>query len=101
MKVSPRGTFHGDAARLGVACPKEETSGPCRGAVKLLHPRTHELLARGTFRVAAGRRAKVKLEGRGLPETRRRIAALARVRGADLLDNTARVQRTVKLRRGR
>ena len=99
MRIAAAGTFGDGLAHLKLGCPKAETSGPCHGRVRLLAAGSHKLLATGTFRIEAGRHAKVELEGRALPRGRHSLEALARVRGADLLHNAARVKREVKLRR--
>jgi Tol biopolymer transport system component len=98
MRIGTVARLHGGSARLRLACPKDERSGPCHGVAVLLRPSSHRVLARGRFRIRAGRRARVELAGRSL--SRRDIKrALARVRGADLLGNAATVTRAVRLRR--
>jgi hypothetical protein len=99
MRIAATGTFGDGIAHLRLGCPKAETSGPCHGRVRLLGVSTHRPLATGTFRIKAGRHAKVELDGRALPRGRGSLEALARVRGADMLHNAARMKREVKLRR--
>lgn len=91
--------IRGEGARLRLRCPKVERSGPCHGRVRLLSPKSHRPLARGSFRIAAGRAAQVKLTGRGLSQRSGKV--LARVRGADMLGNRRTVSALVTLRRGR
>ena len=88
--VTDRGT------KLRLRCPRSEKSGPCRGRVKLLSPKRHRLLARGSFRIPAGKSRAVLLKG-SLPRWASR--ALARVRGADMLGNRRTVSAVVRLRR--
>ncbi len=97
MGIAREGILVDGGARLRLSCPKAERSGPCHGRVRLVHPRTHRALAAGTFRIPAGRAAKVTLKGAGLPD--RALRLLARVRGADLLGNRRTVSATVELRR--
>lgn len=98
MRIASAGTFGGGVAHLRLGCPKVETSGPCHGRARLLAPGSHKVLASGTFRIRAGRHAKIALRGRALPHGDRSLTALARIRGADLLHNAARVHATVELR---
>jgi hypothetical protein len=98
MRVASSGTYRDGAARLHLTCPKAEESGPCRGRVRLLAVGSKRPLATGSFQIGVGRRSKVVLRGSGLPR-RGTIRATARVKGADLLHNVARVRATVKLRR--
>jgi hypothetical protein len=98
MDIAAGGTFGDGVAHLRLSCPKSETSGPCHGNARLLS-RGGKLLASGTFRIKVGRRARVDLHGSGLPRGRGALRAIARVRGADMLHNAARVHRRVTLRR--
>lgn len=91
------GLFEG-GVKLRLRCPKAEKSGPCRGRVKLLTPKRNRPLAKGSFRIGAGRSRVVPLRGAVPPRARR---LLARVRGADLLGNRRTVTAVVRLRRGR
>ena len=96
MRISPRGTVRASGfARVRVACPKDEASGPCRGAVTL--SRGRRLLGRAGFRIAAGRRGQVAVR---LPRTLRPLHSmrvLARVRGVDRLGNPAVTTGSVRL----
>jgi WD40 repeat protein len=96
MKIAARGTFGDGGVHLRLGCPKAETSGPCHGRAKLLS-RAGKVLASGSFRIGAGRHALVELDGRNLPR-RGSLSVIARVRGADMLHNAARVHATVELR---
>lgn len=98
MLIGASGTFGDGVARLRIGCPKGETSGPCHGRAKLLS-RSGKLLASGTFRIKAGRHARVVLKGSRLIRRGGALRAVARVRGADRLNNAARVHRRVTLRR--
>ncbi len=100
MAVAAHGSLGAKGARLSLRCPKSETSGPCRGRVRLLS-QTSKLLGAGTFRIRAGRRGKVMLRGKNLPAPGDGpLFALARVRGADALGNVAIVTRRVRLGSG-
>lgn len=96
--VARTGVLRDDAVRLRLRCPKSERSGPCRGRVKLLSSKRGRVLAAGSFRIGAGRKATVLLKGR---KPSRAGRALARVRGADMLGNRRTVSAAVRLRRGR
>lgn len=98
MGVGKKAVTGKKAIRLRLRCPKAESSGPCRGRVKLVTPRRHRLLAAGSFRIAAGRKKVVLLRGKALPQRAGR--ALARVRGADMLGNRRTVSALVRLRQG-
>jgi hypothetical protein len=99
MQIARRGTFDSGMAHLRLSCPKAEISGPCRGKARLVDPRTGKVLASGRFKIKAGRRARIALDGRALPRGRRLLKALARVRGADLLGNAAVTRKRVVLQR--
>ena len=96
MRIAAAGTFGDGVARLRLGCPKAESSGPCHGKAKLVS-RGGKVLASGSFRIKAGRHARVELDGTGLP-SRGSLTAVAQVRGADMLHNAARVHATVELR---
>ncbi|HEX3240561.1 MAG TPA: hypothetical protein VHR18_10560 [Solirubrobacterales bacterium] len=96
MTVARTGVLRDGVARLRLRCPRAERSGPCHGKVKLLTGKGR-VLASGSFRIPAGRRASVALKGQALPE--RSFRSRVRVRGADLLGNRRTVTATVKLRR--
>jgi hypothetical protein len=98
MTVAPVGRFHRDVVRLRLSCPKSERSGVCLGRAKLLRRGSRKVLARGRFRIRAGRRARVVLRVKA-PPLRRVRRAFVRVRGVDLLGNAATVTRAIKLRR--
>jgi hypothetical protein len=99
MRIGAVARIEGGSARMALACPKSERSGPCHGVATLLAPSSHAVLARGRFRIGSGRRAAVELKGRSLPRRRRHLRALGRVRGADQLGNAATVTRELTLRR--
>jgi hypothetical protein len=67
MEVARTGILRNGAARLRLRCPRAESSGPCHGRVKLVTGK-RRILATGSFRIPAGRRASVVLKGRALPE---------------------------------
>jgi hypothetical protein len=96
MRLSPRGTVRASGlARVRLACPKAETSGPCHGAVTL--SRGKRRLGRGSFSIAAGRRRKVSVR---LPQSfspPHSFRALARVKGVDRLGNSALTTAAVRL----
>lgn len=99
MGIAAGGTFGKGAAHLRLSCPRAETSGPCHGRARLFSADGSRLLASGTFRIKAGRRARVELDGARLPRRPGPLRAVVRVRGADMLHNAARVHRRVTLRR--
>lgn len=96
MGMPKTGVLGDDAARLGLRCPKAERSGPCRGQVTLLTPKSKRVLAKGRFKIKAGHRAPVVLAGRRLPAAAGRF--LVRVRAADMLGNRRVVAKPVRFR---
>jgi hypothetical protein len=96
MRISPHGTVGASGfARVTVACPKIETSGPCHGTVTL--SRGQRRLGRAPFRVAAGKRVPVSVRlPRSLPLPHS-MRVLARVRGIDRLGNSSLTAASVRL----
>lgn len=99
IAIAPNGVLADGTARVRLTCPRSERSDPCHGRAKLLQPKTHRPLAAGSFRIGAGRTARVTLTGTGVSHRRRTFRALVRVRGADMLGNRRTVSATVRLRR--
>jgi hypothetical protein len=97
MRVGPGGSVDGETAWLRLRCPKSERSGPCHGRVRLLSRGSRRLLAKGKFRIQAGKGDTVVLKGNSTGKGP--LVALARVKGADRLGNAAVVERKVHLRR--
>ena len=99
MRIAARGTFGDGGAHLKLGCPKAETSGPCHGRARLLDAglpqAARERAASGSPRgtvPGSGSRQRPAAAAAGS------LTALARVRGADMLHNAARVHATVELR---
>lgn len=97
MRVGGSARLGDGGARLRLACPKAEKSGPCRGIARLLARRGGKTLARGSFRVGAGHAASVRLAGTRLEGSPARHG-VAIVRGVDSLGNTRTVWAPVRLR---
>jgi hypothetical protein len=94
MAIARRARRVGDhALAVRVGCPKTEASGPCRGRVGVGRRARGPALGVARFRIAAGRRALVRVRlRRGATPPRR---PYLRVRGADRLGNAATVGRRV------
>jgi hypothetical protein len=91
--VAPR------SGRVGVrlACPKAETSGPCRGRLFLQRGWRGDRVGAARFRIDAGRRARVSVPLRRRFRASPPKSVLVRVRGADALGNARVVTRRVRL----
>ena len=79
--------------KVGLACPKIETHGPCTGRIRLTQGRAGRTLGRGDFRIAAGRtrRIAVRLKDSHLPPG----PLFAHARGADQVGNRSTIVRRV------
>lgn len=97
MRIGRKGWLLGSGrAAIRLGCPKAETSGPCRGVVRLTGG-SGKRIGGARFEVRAGRRKAVAVRLRGSFEQSRRSIVRARVRGLDRLGNGAVVQRRVVL----
>jgi hypothetical protein len=84
-------------ARVRLACPIAETSGPCRGRLLLRRGRQGGRIGAARFRIDAGQRVRLSVPLRGRFRAAPPRLLLARVRGADALGNLRVVARSVRL----
>jgi hypothetical protein len=83
--LSRRGRVSNGTAQVRISCPKKESSGGCKGSVKVLGG------GKGGFRLKRGRSAWVAVGSAGSVGN----AATVVVRGKDLLGNKAKVRKRV------
>ena len=99
MKVAQRGAFNRGAARIRLSCPAVETSGPCRGRIRLTVGRRRVGLGRASFKIASGRSETVRValnqRGQRLAARRKPVRVRARLRAADRVGNTRRSRHVV------
>lgn len=96
MRVGRRGRILGPRrAAVRLACPKQEKSGPCHGALRLVSATGGRGIGRAGFQVAAGREKWVAVPVRGSLRPSGGMAPIVRVRGVDRLGNARRVARRV------
>jgi hypothetical protein len=97
MRIATLGRLSGSRrAKVRLACPRAETSGPCHGLVTLRAGGV--TAAKGGFQIRPGKSRWVTLRLRRTVDSRS-AAALVRVRGVDRLGNERTVTRHVALRR--
>lgn len=97
MRIAPLGRLSGSRrAKVRLACPRAETSGPCHGLVTLRAGGA--AAAKGGFQIRPGKSRWVTLTLRRTVDSHS-VAALVRVRGVDRLGNEKTVTRHVALRR--
>lgn len=97
MRVSSRGrALRSGRIAIRLLCPKEETSGPCHGKLKLKTSRRGKLIGSKSYEIPAGRRKLLIVRPRrALSPSRRSVFAIAR--GLDRLGNGATATRRVTL----
>jgi hypothetical protein len=86
------------AIGVRLACPKEETSGPCRGRLVLKTRRGGSRMGVVSFRITPGRRARVLVRIRARYRGAVVKSAFVRVAGGDGLGNRRVVSRGIRLR---
>jgi hypothetical protein len=98
MRIAKRGSLlRSGAIAVRLACPKAETSGPCRGRLVLSPGRRKPRLGTASFRIAPGRSARVVVHPR--PRYRESVprVVLARAHGADALGNSRVSLRRIRI----
>jgi hypothetical protein len=98
MRIGRRATVsRSGRARVRLACPNTETSGPCRGRLFLQKGRRGGRIGAARFQIEAGRRGRVSVPLRRRFRASPPKSVLVRVRGADALGNSSVVTRRVRL----
>lgn len=98
MRIAKRGSLlPSGAVGVTLACPKAETSGPCRGRLVLSPGRRRPRLGAASFRIAPGRRLRVAVRPRDRYRGSVPVVVLARAHGADALGNARISVRRIRI----
>jgi hypothetical protein len=101
MQIAKRGVLlRSGGIGIRLSCPKTETSGPCHGRLVLKAGRRGARIGAASFRIAAGRRARVSVRPRSQLRAARPKPAFAQVRGVDALGNARVVSGKIRFGRG-
>jgi hypothetical protein len=86
MRILPRARLLASGAiKVGLACPKVETHGPCAGKVRLTLGRAGKTIGSAPFHIAAGHRRRVDVDLKRGPGARAPL--FVHVLGADQVGN--------------